>query len=58
MKLAPLEGELQRCFVACRSEVIPTMPTRSTTIDMAVKWQLNLRRQIKFTHGGFLWNFL
>jgi hypothetical protein len=36
MKLVPLEGELQTLFVGCgRSNVTPTMATRSATIDMA-----------------------
>jgi hypothetical protein len=59
MKLTPLEGQLQNIFAACgRSDVTPTMATKSATVDMAVKWRLNPRRRIEFVHGGFLWNFL
>jgi hypothetical protein len=39
MKLTSLEGELQKLFIARgRSNVTPTMVTRSVTIDIAVKW--------------------
>jgi hypothetical protein len=41
-----------------RNDVTPMMATRSTTVDMAVKWCLSLRKLIEFAHGGFLWNFL
>jgi hypothetical protein len=45
MKLASLEGELQKVFVMCRrSDITPTVATRRTTFDMAVKWLLNLRK--------------
>jgi hypothetical protein len=37
LKLMPLEGE--HFTVACgRSDITPTMATRSTTVDMTVKW--------------------
>jgi hypothetical protein len=39
MKLTPLEGELQKFFVACgRSDITPTMATRRANVDMTVKW--------------------
>jgi hypothetical protein len=39
IKLMLLEGELKKLIVACsRTDITPTMSTRSTTIDMAVKW--------------------
>jgi hypothetical protein len=39
MKLISLEGELKKYFVACgRSDVTPTMASRSATVEMAVKW--------------------
>jgi hypothetical protein len=45
--------ELQICFVAwMRIYVTPVMATRSTTVDMTVKWLIRLRKQIE------LWNFL
>jgi hypothetical protein len=41
----PLEAEIQKCFVACwRSDVTPTVATRSTTVVIAVKWLLNPRK--------------
>jgi hypothetical protein len=49
----------KRIFVACgRSDLTPTMASKSATVDMPVKWQLNPRKQTEFEHGGFLWNFL
>jgi hypothetical protein len=48
MKLTPLERELEgekTNSVACEeSYVTPERTTRSTTVDMTVKWQLNLRK--------------
>jgi hypothetical protein len=39
MKLIPLEDNFKKSFIACgRSDVTPTMATRSATVDMAVKW--------------------
>jgi hypothetical protein len=39
IQLILLEGELKKLFVACgRSDVTPTMATRSATVNMAVKW--------------------
>jgi hypothetical protein len=60
MKLALFEGEFQLFFFVAhqRSDLFPTMASRNTTVDMAAERQLNLRKQIEFTHGGFLWNFL
>jgi 3,4-dihydroxy-2-butanone 4-phosphate synthase len=46
MKLKLMEGEIQNFSVACeRSDVTPTMTTRSATVDMAVKWRLNSRKR-------------
>jgi hypothetical protein len=59
IKLPPLEGELQQFFVTCgRSDVIPVLANRSATIDTTVKWRLIPRKQIEFSYGGFLWDFL
>jgi hypothetical protein len=59
MKLTPLEGALQKRFVASgRRDVTPTMATRSVTVDIALKWRLTLTKRIEFAHGEFLWNFL
>jgi hypothetical protein len=59
MKHTPLEGKLQSHFVACgRSDVIPSMTTRSAVVDRAVKWRLSPRKRYEFAHGGLLWNFL
>jgi hypothetical protein len=42
MKLTSSEGEIQKFFAAYRrSDVSPTMATRSTTTDNAVKLQHN-----------------
>jgi hypothetical protein len=46
MKLTPLEGELQKLFLACRrSDASLTMATRSATVDKEVKWLLNPRKR-------------
>jgi hypothetical protein len=59
IKLTPLKGELQNYFVTCeRCKITPIVATRRTTIDMTVKWCLNLRKWTEFKHGEFLWHFL
>jgi hypothetical protein len=57
MKLTPMEEQFQYLFVACRSDIIKKMATTSATADMAVKWQLNPRKQTEFAHKGILYNF-
>jgi hypothetical protein len=53
MKLPQLETELQTLFVTCgRSDVTPTMATRSANVDMAVIWRLNPTKRTEFAHGG------
>jgi hypothetical protein len=45
MKLTPLEGELESIFVAGgRSNVNPTITTRSATVYMEAKWRLIPRK--------------
>jgi hypothetical protein len=59
MNVTTLEGELKNNSVACgRSDVTPTMTTRSANVDIAVKWRLRPRKLIEFAHGGFLLVFL
>lgn len=45
MKLKPLEGDLKKIVACGTSDVTPAVATRSTTVDMEVKWQLNLRKR-------------
>jgi hypothetical protein len=59
MKPTQLGAELHKYFVVCgRSNVTPTMATRSTTVNMAVKWRLNPRKRIEFAYGRSSWNLI
>jgi hypothetical protein len=41
-----------KLFGACeRSDVAPNMANRGVTVDMSIKWGLNSRKRIEFTHG-------
>jgi hypothetical protein len=41
-----IERRTSKIFVPCRkSDVTPRMANRNTTVDMAVKWRLNLRKR-------------
>jgi hypothetical protein len=41
MKLTPLNGELKKFVVVCgRSDITPTMDTRSEDFHLKVKWKV------------------
>jgi hypothetical protein len=48
MKPTPLEGENKNNFVACRrSDLKPTMATRSAVVDMAFNGDSTLESELK-----------
>jgi hypothetical protein len=40
----PLEEELKKIVACPRSDITPTMATRSAPVDMAVQWRLKQRK--------------
>jgi hypothetical protein len=58
MKLTPPDGELKEVLASGRSNITPMIATRSKTIDITVKWQLNPRKRIQFVNGRSSWSFL
>jgi hypothetical protein len=58
INLTPLDEELKKLFIARReNDVTPKMSTRSATVDMAVKWRLQIRKRTDFEDGIFCGTF-
>jgi hypothetical protein len=54
MKFTPLEGELKKFFVECgRSDITPSVASKSSTFDMAVKWRVKFPRIGDHCSTGF-----